>query len=198
VIKPWSPTDKELLEYADQHLTYEIKMLRWTTSAILAITPVKTNNALSYVCNCALVTSYTLHARNLIDFLYPPKKRRPTDIVVQHYIDDTILSDTGRFPPITSTLRKAKEKADKQAAHLTYDRIDKYIGVAKAWPISQITRDITSAVLAITPCFPSTKMSNMFREFLSQLHCNMPLVTAIPFNGEQTGIGLGTISGAQF
>ncbi len=180
---PNSLTDDELKKYANEHIAYEILMLMSADAILRPITPVKRKHWLVYTCNCTAMTSYALHARNLIDFLYLRKinieKGRkgepPSDIVVEDYIPNEIL-ETHRLP-LAPVLDEAKKKADKQAAHLTMDRIARYTGGRKSWQVESITRDITTVFRDLASHFPPNKTSDAFRQILLHLDGNVPPVT---------------------
>ncbi len=169
---PNSLTDQELLEYADEHITYEIEMLIRTTSIMSTSTlgRLKDVHWIARTCNNAIISSFALQARNLIDFLYirelKEKGEHPKNIVVQDYIIDPVkLSD--HLPLITDRLKKARKKCNEQAAHLTLDRIE-YEKKGKRWNMLLITIEIINAFRAIEPVFPETKISKSFREIISK------------------------------
>jgi hypothetical protein len=170
-------TDQDLAQYADEHLAYELLMLVSTDAILRSITPVKHQHWLVYACNCTAVTSYALHSRNLIDFLYVRAMNggRQTDVVIEEYIPSESL-ETHR-PPITTALKDAKKKADKQAAHLTIDRITDYEGPKKLWQVPLITRDIMAVFRKLAPHFPANKTSPAFRQLVAHLNEYVPDVT---------------------
>jgi len=187
---PNSLTDEDLLAYADRHLKYEIDMLIWAAGIMRTLAPVRDQGLLAWACNNALLNSFSMHARNLIDFLYLCSlgKDRPTDIIVQDYIDDRTLSK--HLPQMTCPLQEAKRKADKQVAHLTLDRIQ-YQKSGKEWPFGQMAVDIMEAFRAIAPDFPETRSSDSFRGLISRPRLIIPPVTTTPTysrEGLPTGI----------
>jgi hypothetical protein len=187
---PKSLSDEELMDYADHHIIYELEMLRWTTAVMGSLAPVREEGQLAWACNNALLNSFSIHARNLIDFLYLRSLGgdRPTDIIVQDYIDEETL--THHLPPITSLLRQAKRKADKQAVHLTLDRVA-YEKSGKEWSFVQIVADIMGAFRAIAPVFPETRTSESFRQLISQPRFLIPDVRTNPtYSGDGVPSGI--------
>lgn len=73
----------------------------------------------------AQVEAFANHLRNLIVFLYPEAYLlKPDDVAAHHFIEtqdpyDYWISLRG---PITRTLKSAKNRADKEMAHLTLQR----------------------------------------------------------------------------
>lgn len=187
---PVSLSDEELMDYADHYITYEIEMLRWTTAVAGSLAPVREKGELAWVCNNALLSSFSMHARNLIDFLYLRSFGRDhrTDIIVQDYIDEQTL--TNHLAPITSLLLQAKRKTDKQAAHLTLDRVQ-YEKSGKEWNFVQISADIMAAFRAIAPMFPKTRTTESFRQLISQPRFLIPEVRTSPtYSGDGVPSGI--------
>jgi hypothetical protein len=187
---PESLSNEELAEYADHHITYELEMLRWTTAVMGSLAPAREEGQLAWACNNAFLNSFSMHARNLIDFLYLRSfgRDRPTDIIIQDYIDEGALAH--HLPPITPLLRQAKRKADKQAAHLTLDRLS-YEKSGKEWSFVQIVADIMGAFRAIAPLFPETRTTESFRQLISQPHFLIPAVRTNPtYSGDKIPNGI--------
>lgn len=172
---PQSLSDKELADYVDHYVAYEIEMLRWTTAVMGSLAPVRNEGKLAWACNNALLTSFSMHARNLIDYLYLRSlgRDRPTDIVVQDYIEEATLAQ--HLPAMTSLLKQAKRKSDKQAAHLTRDRVS-YEKSGKEWSFIGIVADIMGAFRAIAPVFPKARSTESFRQLISQPSFLIPQV----------------------
>ena len=89
--------------------------------------------------NNALLESFTLHVRNLIDFLY----------VENPGSDDVYASDYFPYkedwlkirPQITTFLEKVKKRANKEVSHLTYSRT-KVSQDEKKWDFVRIFQEI--------------------------------------------------------
>src|SRR5215216_5950879 len=57
----------------------------------------------------AFLTAFTVYARNLLDFFYPPSNLRPDDIVAGDYFVD--FSDWAEYcPPLKDELDKVRTK----------------------------------------------------------------------------------------
>ncbi|MBA3872321.1 MAG: hypothetical protein H0X30_24525 [Anaerolineae bacterium] len=67
-----------------------------------------------------LLTSFTIHARNLEDFLFG-KQKYSDDMIASHYFDNPSIWRTV-CPKPSKTLDIATQKVNKLTAHLTYTR----------------------------------------------------------------------------
>jgi hypothetical protein len=121
-----------------EHLEYELKMLWATGAELLTATPG------TWAQKNALVEAFALHTRNLVDFFYTPATG--DDVVAQHF-----FGQAGRWnavrPPLSTTLKTSKARANKEISHLTYGRL-KVTTQAKHWPVRPIISEL-EAVLAV-------------------------------------------------
>src|SRR5882724_1770117 len=122
------------LDAIAEHLENEIKM-PWAAGA-------EVPKGRSWVLHNAAVESFALHARNVIDFFYTRPKKE--DVVVGHFFGRARAWDSLR-PPLTATLKRAKDRADREVSHLTYTRI-RVREADKPWPVREITRDIQAVI----------------------------------------------------
>ena len=101
---------EELVE-TSRHVLYEVHMLEVTASAIAS--EVYKGEML----NNALVESFLIHARNLIDFLFS-EGRYDTDVLAVHFLDDPDRweSQRGALPEKLNTVRR---RASKELTHIT-------------------------------------------------------------------------------
>jgi hypothetical protein len=104
------PTEADLLR-ASKHLNYEIFMLRETAIRLAAEQP--------YVERCALLESFTIHARSLDDFLWHPVPPKDNDVLAEHYFPGGTWNTKPTRPAALEELRK---KVGATIAHLSYDR----------------------------------------------------------------------------
>ena len=133
---------KDKLKKVSHHLCYEYEQLV-NTARILGDCPCgqSTYNV--------LLDSFALHVRNLVDFLYT--ENPGSDDV---YAGDFFASKQNWIdirPAITPILEEAKKKTNKQAAHLTYKRLQ-YVGESKKWPFKQISEDLVAAFDVFLKC----------------------------------------------
>lgn len=187
---PYSIADKELKDYSDQHLKYELDMLIWCTGLLLPLIDVKGNGYIPWAVNNAVMNSYSIHARNLIDFLYLRSlgKDRKTDIIVEDFIEPSKLAEN--LPPISPLLEETKRKADKQVAHLTTDRIQ-FEEKGKEWKFVEIAFKILNTFNKISTLFPPERTGDTFFSLISNKQLIVPLVKAeVVQNKQFTYIGV--------
>lgn len=87
----------------------------------------------------ALIESFVIHVRALIDFLYPNGPK--ADAVIAADFFKTQKEWEKLRPDQSEILTKAKRRAHKEVAHLSYDR-QKVTPEEKRWNFLQITREI--------------------------------------------------------
>ena len=101
-------TDGKLLEYSGEHLLHELTML-WELAQALPRRKASTETS-------ALVESFGVHLRNLIDFFYRPG--RLDDVTAQDFLD----AATVWKPSEPASLTDAHRRANKELSHLTQSR----------------------------------------------------------------------------
>jgi hypothetical protein len=164
---PHSLTDDELREYAEEHLQYEVDMLCWSAGILAKLAPYKDKGLLPWAINNGLLTTFAVHARNLVQFLYFHSKGKDyaTDIVIEDYVDESTVAKA--LPPISPLLEEVLTKANKQAAHLTIERIE-YDKAGKEWMWWEIVDHVFQALAPIVPHIPSSRISDGLRQKLSR------------------------------
>ena len=125
-------TEGELKEASD-HLHYEIWMLTSLAhgigSGIAGQGPIAN----------ALLESFVVHVRALMEFLYN-EKPKPDDVIAEDYFEKADVWKELR-PALSESLKQAKRRAGKEVAHLTYARLD-VTQEAKQWPFVKIANEI--------------------------------------------------------
>ena len=125
---------EEELKQASNHLQYEIIMFEALAQSMALGIAGRGN-----VINSAFLESFTIHLRVLIGFFYSENPRND-DIIA-----DDFFAISGEWqsirPPKTKVLDKAKRRADKEVAHLTYTRLD-ITPEQKNWDFVEIFNDI--------------------------------------------------------
>ena len=130
-----NPHSSDELNKMIEHVAYEIHMFRWAY-LMLALQLIKL--LLHGNLNNAILESWVIHLRNLIDFFYAMPQK--DDIVASDYISDwdSIRSQTQKSP----LLQEATNKANKQLAHLTLARATQYNDAQKPWEYIKISTEI--------------------------------------------------------
>jgi len=102
-----------------------------------------------------LIESLAAHTRVLVDFFYYDKKKyENNDIIAQDLLPSNIVWSKLR-PELPQILRDAKQKADKQLAHLTLDRIRLKREDKHGWNFYAINQEMNK----IIECFYNVKNS---------------------------------------
>jgi len=106
----------EVLRAASDHLCYEYWMFRELTAGLATgtIQPGWLHNA--------LVESWVVHLRAIVDFVFPPKSVNPDDVVAADFFDRP--SDwEAALPAMSEALTRGRRRAAKEIVHLSYRRI---------------------------------------------------------------------------
>lgn len=127
-------SDDELREYVCEHVRYEISMFARSVGAIAC------TSGESWPENVC-VEVFTIHLRNLLDFFYPPRRQRPTDVFATHFFSN---SKQWNPPPKTELLRSSHIRVHKEVAHLTTGR--KSTRTEKLWDVAAICADLLPVI----------------------------------------------------
>jgi hypothetical protein len=109
-----------LAEIRKEHLPYEIGMLRGTFERLREIDAsggVAENDIAKQVCRNALIESFCVHARSLLDFFANRPDRRADDAVAQDFV-----AFASSLKPTEEPLKSLREKLNKEIFHLTKKR----------------------------------------------------------------------------
>ncbi len=104
----------------------------------------------------ALVESFVIHVRTLIEYLFCDKPKRPKD--------DGIAADLvrdpaewtrirGRLPPFLGTV---KRRADKEIAHVTFSR-KRLAEEAHRWGVGNVHKAISKVLAEFVPLVPEER-----------------------------------------
>jgi hypothetical protein len=151
-------TDHELVEYADEHLLYEIEMMRQSWDAPRT----GGRSGADWAIDQALLEASALHGRVLIEFLYPSKNPREDDVVAHYYVSDADWNEIR--PPMTPRMSTHRERASREVAHLTTGRIG---GTPKHkdWTIEGL-QDVERALRVFARRASATRLSARLRELI--------------------------------
>lgn len=125
------------LQKASEHLYYEIAMFENLVNEMAS------GIARESVINNALLESFGIHMRALLWFFYPDISR-DDDVIADDFFSSPIEWQSTR-PHLTDTLNKAKKRADKEIAHLTYKRLD-ISPEQKKWEFMPILYDMNKTI----------------------------------------------------
>jgi hypothetical protein len=120
----------------------------------------------------AILESFLIHARLLIDFFYHGKKYRRKiyrdDIVPEQFRLDPDELNKIRPPDMSTVLNQARDKADKLLAHLTYTRIRETEDYGR-WDVGPIKSEIQNILKIFVQRVPSELQGQKFKALAERL-----------------------------
>jgi len=138
-------------------------MLFGTASAIATV-KLTEENACVWATRMALIESFTMHARVLVDFLYGSKSKSD-DVVAEDFFDDPSCWVLKR-PKMSELLETIHRRVGKEVAHLTYVRLD-VTPEKKRWRISDIANDVHVVLKKFVELVPESRVGNSVRMLIS-------------------------------
>jgi len=145
-------TESELQEASD-HLYYEIWML--TSLAHGIGTGIAGQGPIAN----ALLESFVVHVRALMDFLYNDNPK-PDDVIAEDYFENA--EEWRKLRPVLSeSLKQAKRRAGKEVAHLTYARIE-VTPETKPWRFVDIANEIAAVLNTFLGNVPKSKLGKQW------------------------------------
>ena len=127
----------ERLQQESKHVLYEWNMfdgyIQWQTLNNYQ----RCDRWLDY----ALLTDFSVHTRNLLDFFYPSDNIQDTDLLARDYFDHPGEWKKLR-PEETETLKKTRGMVNKLTAHLTEMRVT-WSEAERSWEWVQIYIDLS-------------------------------------------------------
>jgi len=145
-------TDQELQD-ASNHLYYEFWMLKSLANALVSGIA-----AQGWLAN-ALLESFVIHCRGLIEFFYPQHPRHD-DVIAADYISLSMKWEEIR-PDLSEVLSTAKRRSNKELAHLTYERL-KVTLETKTWPFTEIKDEIKSVIEVFLEHVPKHRLGSLW------------------------------------
>lgn len=143
-------SDAELTAYSGEHLLYEFQLFLWTGKELGRphVSPMRS----------ALIESFVIHLRNLIDFFFTPRS----------HDDDVIAADLcpGWSESISPKLDEAKKRANKELNHLTLGRKSGF-DPSKPWDVGGLFDEVHSVAQRFAAQASTTKLSAKVPEWLN-------------------------------
>ena len=125
----------------------------------------------------ALVESFAIHLRNMLDFLWPDKPKRKSDWVIAADFFPSPSDWEKLCPEISQLLLDSRVRAAKEIAHLTYAclAVDPE---QKDWDVRQIANEVTRVVEKFIRHVPM--------QFLGPKCTELKANIRVPLNVEET------------
>jgi hypothetical protein len=129
-----------------KHVRYEIGMFHQTAAELIA------GRFGEGVVRNALLESFTVHARILLQFFFPASPG-DDEVLAAHFFGDTTEWRKLRGA-VPASLEKVRSRVGKEIAHLTFDRVE--IGPeAKLWHIADMLLEMNGVVAKFFEHLPS-------------------------------------------
>jgi hypothetical protein len=155
----------EELREASNHLHYEIWMLTSLANGIASGI-----SGQGPIAN-ALLESFVIHVRAVMDFLYADKPQAD-DVIAEDFFD-TPEQWTKKRPTLSELLSHAKHRAGKEVAHLTYARLD-VTPETKPWPFVQIANEISLVINTFLENVPKNKLGSQWKPLIGRPNTTPP------------------------
>ncbi len=155
-----APDVVDLRSWAMEHLLYEFGMLRETAEELA-----RGHHAGDAVVQNALLESFTVHARGLLDFLYGKRRKRDDALASDFFVDTTW--EQGR-PARSGRLGEVNRRVGKEIAHLTYSRAT-VTERAKGWDISAMYMEMAQVFGLFVRLVPEETIGREFLEVANSL-----------------------------
>ena len=127
----------QLLNFSEEHVRYEISMFYETGHKIVEKSDLFAMNILT--------ESFAIHTRNLIYFFYP-EHAKPDDVTSEHFFENPKTEWLPIRPVLSKTLINARDRANKEIAHLTLKRIAG-IDPKKGWHRNDVMNEMHKILL---------------------------------------------------
>lgn len=127
------PSPDRLHRFAEEHLLYEAAMLYMVTGKLM-----NRHHEDDAVLRNALLESFGIHNRNLIDFLWLDRPMKDTDAVARDWIEGW------EAPKMSERLTNVKDRVGKEMVHLSYNRLD-VAEDQKGWTVLGIGPEVIGA-----------------------------------------------------
>lgn len=145
-------------DFLKEHLVYEVDMLMFSFSRLAEFLKTRHEGEDPGSKNMML-EDFVLHARNLRDFFYGPKKKK--NAVAGDFIED-IRQWVRPREREKRGIKKVYEHASKELAHLTHERKCK-ASEKTEWPCNIILREMLEVVVGFIDCVRKEYMSHELR-----------------------------------
>jgi len=144
-------------------LKYEVQMLNDTSRILSSFDELYGDFEHSKTIRNALVESFTVHARVILDFLYSGKKK-VDDVVALDFFDDAMIWRKAR-PKRSKLLKDIHWRVGKEIVHLSFERMNVR---NKKWSLN-IATELLRVVKIFYENAPSNRVSTQFTQYVNRL-----------------------------
>lgn len=153
----------EELREVSNHLHYEVAMLQSSARGLASGVFGWQNTAAN-----ALLEAFVFHLRVVVDFLYPRGRGlNVDDVLASDFFDSAIewckIRDQHIGKKSRKVLEDARNRADKEMAHLTYSRL-KVTPIEKNWYFVKIENEARTAIKVFIDNVPKEKLGSDWPE----------------------------------
>lgn len=114
----------------------------------------------------AVLESFAIHLRNLLDFFYPGREPHEDDVIAAQYFEAGQLPPN--FPPKSRLLNEAEVRAHKHVSHLTTKRIAGN-HPDKAWYVGPLMQEMANLIGMFVATASPQKLHPDFVERIDRL-----------------------------
>jgi hypothetical protein len=145
------PSTNRLRTFAEEHLLYEAGMLYEVTGKLM-----NRHHEHDAVVQNALLESFGIRNRNLIDFLWLNRPMKDTDAIARDWIEGW------RAPKMSERLANVKNRVGKEMVHLSYNRLD-VPEFDKGWTVLGIGPEVIGAFAKFATEVPDDRVPEGWR-----------------------------------
>jgi hypothetical protein len=130
----------------------------------------------------ALLESFTIHARNVLKFLYDSEKTaKPDDVLASHFVVSSVNPSTWeqQRPGLVTVLEEVNSRVNKEIVHLTYARLKRRKN--KEWRFLELAKEIDSVFkVGTVQQAPTVKINPMHEVAYRHASDGLDLALALP------------------
>jgi len=158
-------TTADLRKLADEHLKYEIDCLFGTALAMNAIRQESATDFIGTAVRNALLESFAIHARTLLQFLYSESPNGDW-VIAEDFFDVPETWFQGR-PQKSFRLGELTRRVAKEVAHLSYDRL-LVRPEKKPWNIVHLAKEFAIVLAVFNQLVSSERITQGLRDSILQ------------------------------
>jgi hypothetical protein len=157
-------SDADLAAYSGEHLRYEFHYFWFAAKEASKFDKPEPMASV-------FIESFVIHLRNLIDFFcIQAGKEQPDDVIASDFCP-------GWNEPLSSTLKDARERANKELSHLTLQR-KPGLDPSKQWDLDGLYKEVISIARRFVSQASTAKLSPEIGKWLPQADLR-PTVVAV-------------------